>query len=443
MITNPKLKNKNIAVFGLGKAGRSAVHSLSKSGANVFAFDDNEQSCQALESESLPGVVVKNYNEYDWTGIDYLVLSPGVPLTHPVPHPVVLAAKNAGVPIICDVELLYMADPAANFIGITGTNGKSTTTALLGHVLQNSSLKSAVGGNIGTPVLELDELGESGNYIIEMSSYQLDLIQQTKFNIAIWLNITPDHIDRHGSIDGYVKAKERIFGNLQQTAIISIDDEYSKAVYEKIKSTRKVVPISVNEILEDGASVIDDVIYDNGQQIKLGDLTRLPGKHNAQNIAAVYAAARAVGVAADDIVKNVSSFAGLPHRMQLVAEKNGVKFVNDSKATNAEAASKSLATFDDIYWIAGGVAKDGGIQSLQEFFPKIKHAYLIGQAQDEFAKSLDGKVDYSLCETLENAVAQAKDDAKDGVVLLAPACASFDQWPNFEARGDAFCQMVG
>lgn len=455
MINLDYLKSKNIVVFGLGKAGISTVKALSKAGAFVTASDDSKDSMLALESQKISNVKVENCNLINWNIVDTLVLSPGVPFTHPKPHPVVEFAKKVGCPIICDIELLYLANKKANFIGITGTNGKSTTTALTGHILKNAGLKTEIGGNIGIPALDLENLQNDGNYVIEMSSYQLDLIAETKFKIAIWLNITPDHIDRHGDIEGYIKAKKRIFQNQGQgdVAVIGVDDIYSGNVYNELKKQGKisnVIAVSVEKILQDGVSIVNGVLFDNLDkkiEIHLGELKKLQGKHNAQNIAMAYLACKYSGVDLESFLDGLKSFEGLPHRMQYIVEKNGVLYINDSKATNAEAASKALGTFKNIYWIAGGVSKAGGIEPLQEYFPKIKRAYLIGAAQDEFAITLDGKVLYSKCGDLKTAFINAKNDAENSgennsVVLLSPACASFDQWPNFEVRGASFVQYV-
>lgn len=451
MIPLPFYKNKPVAVFGLGKAGMSAVRALAKSGAKLYVWDDGEAAREKLAQENFPNVVIARPESYDWTIMEALVLSPGIPLTHPKPHPVVEMAKKEKCPVLCDVELLCRAQSDAKFIGITGTNGKSTTTALTGHILQKAGVKALVGGNIGVPVLDLEPLGKDGVYVIELSSYQLDLIHQGRFHVGIWLNITPDHLDRHGDMAGYVRAKERLFMNQRagDTVAIGVDDDYSRNVFSSLKNNpiqRNLLPVSVEGACAEGISIQDGVLYDKGQTYTIGTLQKLPGTHNAQNIAMAYAAARQFGIAPEEIIRHVHSFDGLPHRMQYVAEEGHVKFINDSKATNAEAAAKALGTFENIYWIAGGVPKAGGIDCLDEFFPRIKKAYLLGQAEEDFAKTLEGKVSYEKCATLANAFAAAKRDAAnaDGknVVLLSPACASFDQWPNFEVRGEAFCKMV-
>lgn len=455
MIVPKHFSGCKIAILGLGKAGMSTLNSLSKAGAEIYVWDDGEPARVKLAAENRGNVYIAPVREMPWDEIKLVAMSPGIPLTHPEPHEVVVLAKAAGCPVVCDIEILYQSQSNSKFLGITGTNGKSTTTALTGHILKNAGLKAEVGGNIGIPALDLEPLGEEGVYVMEMSSYQLDLIKQTHFYISVLLNVTPDHLDRHGGMQGYIDAKSRIFENQGKDdfAIIGVDDEHSYKVYEKLKSAGKIgniIPISTKRDLDGGITVKGGVIYDHsGVQptYNLGVLDRLPGEHNGQNIAAAFAAAKGLGVPADKIIEGIKSFAGLRHRIQLAAEIDGIKFVNDSKATNADATANALRAYDDIYWILGGLSKEGGIASLEEFFPRIKHAFLIGKAQEEFASSLEGKIPYTKCETLANAfnvaAEKALSDARQGsVVLLSPACASWDQWPNFEVRGDAFCEMA-
>ena len=399
---------KTYAVFGLGKSGKATVDYLTARGDTVLAWDDNEPA--------RAGINCTPVDKWDWAKIDALVLSPGITLTHPRPHYIAEAANNAGKPIICDIEILYQDNPQATFIGITGTNGKSTTTALTAHILRENGYDMAVGGNLGTPALTL---GKHKYYVIETSSYQLDLLHETRFNVAVWLNISPDHIDRHGDINGYIKAKKRIFKNGNDIAIIGTDDDHSKAV---LAETKNATGFSKTNII--------------------GEFPNLPGTHNMQNINAAYLAAKAVGIADDKIIAAIKIFPGLEHRIEKVAVINGVTYINDSKATNADSSQYALACFDEIYWIIGGVPKAGGISSLTEFFPRIKKAFVIGQATDEFVATLEGKVPYSKSGTLENAVKEAFREAKSGVVLLSPACASFDQFKNFEERGNAFKKFV-
>lgn len=454
MITPSSLKNNNIAVIGLGKAGISTINALHRANAQIYAWDDNESSRNKLIN--LDNVHLQSPEKMPWEEISLLVMSPGIPLTHPKPHIAVELAKKYQCKIICDIELLYLTQNIAKFIGITGTNGKSTTTSLTGHILKSCGVKTEIGGNIGIPALDLETLNKDGVYVIEMSSYQLDLIDKTHFNISILLNITPDHLDRHGGLEGYIAAKCHIYDQQgkEDTAIICIDDSHTHKIYEEQKAKNKIgniIPISIKEIIANGVTVKDGIIYDslNGETAKhnLGFPEKLPGIHNSQNIAAAYAASRVMGLNSDDIISATKSFSGLRHRIQIASEIDGIKFINDSKATNADAASNALRAYDEIYWIAGGQAKEGGISSLKEFFPKIRHAFLIGQAENDFAKTLDGHVEYTKCGTLKNAFEKSSKMAliekrKNAVILFSPACASWDQWPNFEVRGDAFCAMA-
>lgn len=456
MINPISLKNSKIAVLGLGKAGASAINALCRAGADIYAWDDGVASREKLQEQDIKSVHLVEPDNMPWNEIKLLIMSPGIPLTHPQPHKAVILAKKAGCKIVCDIEVLYQAQNQAKFIGITGTNGKSTTTSLTGHILKQAGISCEIGGNIGIPALDLNPLDSNGVYVIEMSSYQLDLIAQTHFNISVFLNITPDHLDRHGDINGYIAAKIHIYDQQGQNdcTIIGIDDEYTKAIYNKLKSDNKIgkiIPISTKEEVAGGIMVKNGVIYDNisgnTNSYELGSLDRLPGAHNGQNIAAAFASALTIGVNAKDIIPAIQSFHGLKHRIQLVKTINGIKFINDSKATNADATANALRAYEDIYWILGGQMKEGGIESLAEFFPKIRHAFLIGAAQDVFARTLDGKVPYTKCETMANAFDLSSEMAlnekvDNAVVLLSPACASWDQWPNFEVRGDAFCEMV-
>lgn len=454
MVKLAQSEGKTYAVFGLGKAGMSTLHALLKSQANVFAWDDGEAGRN--NAKNLQGdLTITRPEEFPWDNIEALLLSPGVPFTHPEPNPIVKLAQKENCPIYCDIELLYRGYPQANYIGITGTNGKSTTTSLVGHVLKEAGIQTEIGGNLGIPVLDLKGLDEDGTYVLEMSSYQLDLIEELHFSTTILLNFSPDHLDRHGGMAGYIKAKKRIFKNQgkEDTAIIGVDDEDSQRLFQELKDEGKIgtlVPISSQRILAEGISVVDGTIYIHSfglkEQHSLGPLTYLPGKHNAQNIAATIAACYAQGVDLETMIQAIKGFKGLPHRMQFLTEKNGITFINDSKATNAEAASKALDTFSNIHWIVGGKAKDGGIESLEPWFQNITHAYLIGESETSFASSLEGKLPYTKCTTLDAAFSQAFTDASNktesSTILLSPACASFDQFANFELRGEAFCKLV-
>lgn len=438
MISLHHLKNKTVGVFGLSRTGKGAVAALLAGGARVFAWDDSFSSSSQEGEET-----IAPFASWPWAELSCVVLSPGVPLTHPAPHAVVEMAKAQGVEVIGDIELLWRECPDATYVGITGTNGKSTTTALIGHVLQSAGRKVQIGGNLGTAALTLEPLGAGGVYVLETSSYQLDLLARMRFNVAVWLNITPDHIDRHGDIDGYVKAKAHIFANqrAQDTAVIGVDDRYSQSQIARCES--RVVQISTRRVLPDGLSIVDGILHDAGLRIDLRNINSLTGRHNWQNAVAAYAACRALGLAPAEIEAGMRSFPGLPHRMEQVAVVNGVRFVNDSKGTNADATANALAAYDRIYWILGGKPKEGGIESLAEYFPKIAHAFLIGQAAESFARALEGRVPYTQCGTLARAFEAAAGMAvKESVVLLSPACASWDQWKSFEERGDAFRAMA-
>ena len=370
------------AVFGLGKAGKAAVDFLLKQGATVYAWDDAQKN---ERSESL--AIYSSPESWPWDAIEALVLSPGIPLTHPKPHNVVELAHRANVPIIGDVELLYRHAPDATYIGITGTNGKSTTTALIGHIAEQLGLECAVGGNLGTPAIALPLLGKGGIYVLELSSYQLDLMHETHINIAVLLNMTPDHIDRHGSMQGYINAKRRIFRHqgVEDTAIIGVDDTTMQDLHQGLSSSSdaRIVPISGYRHMTEGVSMNAGRLYDcmvsHCDTYRLPPLPYLPGQHNQQNTAAAYAAIRALGIEGEAIVPHIASFKGLSHRLQLVREINGIRYVNDSKATNADATSHALAAFESIYWIVGGRPKEGGIVSLEPYFRKIRHAFVIGE----------------------------------------------------------------
>ena len=390
----------------------------------------------------------------DWTDQDALVLSPGVPLTHPQPHPAAQAALTAGKPIIGDIELLFENAGDAKLIGITGTNGKSTTSALIHHVLRCAGIPVQIGGNFGPPVLGLDPASADDTIVLELSSYQLDLIQQAGFDIAVFLNLSPDHLDRHGDMDGYAAAKKRIFRNTRggrQMAVVGVDDDHGAAIADDLSGRPGwvVVRVSARRELPDGVHVLEGILTDqDGNRCNISGIETLRGQHNWQNAAAAWAVARAQGVAADVIAEAFETFAGLPHRLETVATIGGVRFVNDSKATNGEAASRALSSFENIFWIAGGVAKEDGLDATLAFTDRIQHAYLIGEAATKFEEQLKRQnVPVTVSVDLETALTDARTDAASDVenapvVLLAPACASFDQYPNFAKRGDHFRELV-
>lgn len=446
---------KKFIVYGLGISGQSAVKFLLEKGFEVQAGDDKKESLEKLEKH--PNLkLINDISQIDWNDVQSLVLAAGIPFKIN-PHKIVLESQKHNCKIVCDVEILYSFNSNANFIGITGTNGKSTTTALTSHIFEQAKKTYAAGGNIGNAALDLPSLGADENYIIEMSSYQIDLINKTKFHIANLLNITPDHLDRYNGFEDYLASKKRIFNNQNEKdfAIINIDDENSKKVFDELRNdenfSAKLIPISTKKIVDDGVSLLGDYLYhsfdEDTYMIFLGKREFLKGEHNAQNIAFAYANAYYSGIDETTIIKAIQSFKGLKHRLQFIANVNGINFINDSKATNAQSTENALHTYDNIYWILGGKAKEGGISSLAPYFPKIKSAFLIGDASDEFAKILEGKVKYAKCGNLENAFKAAneatlQDSGSEKNIILSPACASFDQWKNFEERGDFFIKLV-
>ena len=457
MIVSHAFAGKKVAVFGLARTGLSAIASLTVGGADVIAWDDNSA---ARDLGGQAGAQIVPWREWAWTNIAALVLSPGVPLTHPKPHEVVSHAQRAGVPVIGDVELFAREtrpDAAkkgrAPVIAITGTNGKSTTTALIGHILAANGFDAQVGGNIGKAVLDLNSPTARTIYVIEMSTFQIDLAPGLAPDIGILSNLSADHIDRHGSMENYAAIKARLMKAVPKDGqtIIGVDDEYSSAIFTSLAGTN-ATPVSVGKVLGRGIFAVDGVLYDaqNGAAMKvmsLDEAPNLPGAHNWQNAALAYAATKPFVKDPRAIAEAIASFPGLAHRMEAVGAIGKTRFVNDSKATNADAAAKALAVYPDIFWIAGGKAKDGGIEPLAPFFDRIRRAYLIGDAAPAFARTLDGKAPYVMAGTLERAVELAATDAETSsvpapVVLLSPACASYDQFKDFEQRGDVFRAAV-
>lgn len=456
MIPVTTFAGKTVAVFGLGGSGLASCHALKAGGAEVIACDD---SADKLAEATRAGFITADLRTVSWKSFSALVLTPGVPLTHPVPHWSVLKAREAGVEVIGDVELFCRERkahaPRAPFVAITGTNGKSTTTALIAHLMREAGHDTQLGGNIGTAILSLEPPRMGRVHVIEVSSYQIDLAPSLDPSVGILINLSEDHIDRHGTMEHYAAVKERLVAGVQPggTAVIGVDDGWSQAAADRVEQAgTRVVRISVRRPLADG-------IYADGERLiqaagaartdiaLLGGIGSLRGQHNAQNAACASAAALALGLSPAQIQKGLRSFPGLAHRMEQVGRRGNVLFINDSKGTNADAAARALSSFDDIYWIAGGKAKVGGITSLTEFFPRIAKAYLIGEAAADFAETLGTKVPHEMSGTLDVAVEQAaRDAAASGtaapVVLLSPACASFDQFPNFEKRGARFRDLV-
>ncbi len=448
MIGITQMAGQQVAVFGLGQSGLSAVRALAAGGADVRAWDDDDERRQTAAAAGVP---LAEPGDLNWSEISALVLSPGVPLSHPEPHPVVKRARAAGTEVIGDVELFARRGLPARVAAITGTNGKSTTTALAGFVLEACGQRVAIGGNIGTPVLDLPELDADGTYVLEMSSYQIDLAPSLAADVAVLLNLSPDHLDRHGGWPGYVAAKLRLFDQQRpgQTAIVGIDDNASTDLFERLSGLgdRTVVPISAHgaaPALRHGVAVVAAQLNEAGSAatVDLGEARALKGIHNWQNAAAAFAVARALGCPGPDAARSLLEFPGLAHRMEDLGVIGGVRFINDSKATNAEAAARALACFEHIHWIAGGRPKAGGYDALEPYLERLEQAYLIGEAADELDDWLGGRVPSRRCGDLASAVAAARSASSGATVLLSPACASFDQFANFEVRGETFRELV-
>lgn len=446
-------KNKSVAVFGLARSGIACAKGLMLGGARVFAWDDSDPSVEKARAD---GIAITNLHDVDFKTLDALVLSPGVPLTHPEPHWTVIKARKAGIPIIGDTEVFQreVMGTGAKIVAITGTNGKSTTTALIGHVLREAGLDVHVGGNIGTAVFLMEPPIAGRVYVLELSSFQIDLMPSVHPDVGIITNLTPDHLDRHGSMAHYAEVKGRLFQQQtsDQTAMIGVDDTWCATLANDVEGRVGVSRVSVIAVGAEGVFAVHGILQERRGgavvcEIDLRSMPALKGAHNWQNACMAYGAARALGISRDVIEAAMESFPGLAHRMQQVATVGGVPFINDSKATNADAAEKALASFENIYWIAGGIAKSGGIEPLAPYFRRITKAYLIGDAAESFAQTLGSQVDHVITETLDHAViAAARDAGADAsgkaVVLFSPACASFDHFKNFEVRGDAFVKYV-
>ena len=456
MIPVTAFAGKKVAVFGLGGSGLVSASALLAGGADVVAFDDDAQSVAKANAAGIP---IADLRDVDWSKIAALVLAPGVPLTHPAPHWIVTLAHKASVAVIGDIELFCRERatlaPGAPFVAITGTNGKSTTTALIAHLVASAGLDAQLGGNIGTAILSLQPPQAGRVHVIECSSYQIDLAPSLDPSIGILINLSEDHLDRHGGMEHYAEVKERLVAGVPKngTAVVGVDDDWCRAIADRLaQAGKRVVRISVRRELSDGIYVANGRIMRATPAgvtpiAELGGIGSLRGQHNAQNAACAAAAALALGLEPPAIQAGLRSFPGLAHRMEQLGRRGAVLYVNDSKATNADSAAQALACFSDIFWIAGGKPKTGGIEPLRGFFPRIRKAYLIGEAAEEFAATLSPGVPHEIDGTLDKALAAATRDAEastvpEPVVLLSPACASFDQYRNFEVRGDAFRELV-
>ncbi len=435
---------QRIAVVGLGRAGLPAALRLAEWGADVTAWDDTPA---AREAAAAAGLRVTD-PAADFAQ-DALLLSPGIPHERPRAHPAATAARRAGAPILADVDFLFRAvrhaGSAARFAGITGTNGKSTTTALLGHILARAGVPVAVGGNLGTAALSMPVLPDDGAYVLEMSSYMLERIDALRFGVAAMLNLTPDHLDRHGDMAGYRDAKARIFARQQgdDLAVLGDDDEWMRAITPPARVQR----VSGAHACPGGVWFEAPMLRDDtGRLLDMREALALPGAHNAQNAAAAAAMALALGVPRGALAPAIASYPGLPHRHEQVGVVRGVRFINDSKATNADSAARALEGHARVVWIAGGTGKEGGIAPLAALFPRIAHAFLIGRDGPAFAATLAAHgVPHTLAGTLEQAVPAAAAAAFAGAadtVLLSPAAASWDQFTGFDQRGERFRALV-
>ena len=446
---------RDVAILGLGVSGLASARSLQAGGANPVVWDDKEA---ARDEAAAQGFTLRDLAAADWSGFAALVLTPGISLTHPEPHWSVKRAKQAGIEVVGDIELFFRERARTKAPGkvlvITGTNGKSTTAALTAHLLTALGKRVALGGNIGKAVLDLEPFAADLTYVIELSSFQIELAPGLAPDAAALLNLTPDHLDRHGTLENYARIKAMVFAHLGPggTAVIGVDDAPSRAIADRLRGSFAVKRIAVGRPVETGVFAEHGVLHEMEAgaelaRVDLAGIGSLRGAHNWQNAAVAYTLARSQGLPHTSIVQGLKSFAGLSHRMEQVARRGRVLFVNDSKATNADAAGKALASFFDIYWIIGGRPKEGGLVGLEPFFGRIARAYLIGEAADSFARELGGAVDHVKSGTLDRAVEMAAADAarspaNEPVVLLSPACASYDQFANFEKRGEAFREIV-
>ena len=421
MIASEAFAGKSYAVLGLARSGLATVEALAASGASIMAWDSRPEARAAVADKARIADPLTT-SIYGFAGV---VVSPGVPLNR---HPIAERARSAKVPVIGDIELFAQARstlPPHKVVGITGTNGKSTTTALVHHILKTAGVPTTMAGNIGLPILSQDPLPEGGVYVLELSSYQIDLTQSLDCDVSVLLNVTPDHLDRYDGVDDYAASKARLFAmqSPEHVAIVAAEDDYTRAIAGQLTGER---------ILVSSEDVKDQSNWPS-----------LQGPHNAQNVAAAVAVARALGISDEVIAEGLETYPGLPHRMERVAEKNGVLFVNDSKATNPTSTAPALAAYPAVHWILGGLPKSNDLDACEPYLDHVRAAYTIGEAGPMFAQLLAPKLPVTECEMLIEAVGVAAEAAQPGeVVLLSPACASFDQFKDYEARGDAFRAAV-
>ena len=456
MINN--LLNKTVAILGLGKTGMAVARELKIRGVHVIGWDDKEELRQEAKKIN---VLIQDLKTVDFSKVELLIISPGIPHTYPAPHPVAKLAKDNGVRIISDIELFVSSYKDAKYIGITGTNGKSTTTALIYHILKENNIPCAIGGNFGIPVFDLPILGKDGYYVFEMSSYQIELSPSIDFDISVLLNITPDHLSRHNGMDGYVAVKKQIFNRKSGKSgvnVVAVDDNYTKKIFSEISKEQpksKNIAVSFCKKIENGYYVsANGILIDNSKNEKkeildLKTLTNLRGKHNWQNIVVAFAALKKTGLSTSKIVEAIKSFKTLEHRIENVGTFAGVQFIDDSKATNAESVKYAIDSMNDIYWIIGGRQKEGGIDLLKPQLSNgnIKRVFVIGECEKQFYSDTKDTLPSYKCHRLEKAVYKAfklaikdlkKGKVQKPIILLSPATASFDQYKSFEERGDHF-----
>ncbi len=462
MIPVREFAGQRVAVLGMGRSGRATARALASGEAEAICWDDRPESRVAAEGQGFR--VESLTRDETWTDIACLVVSPGIPHLYPEPHPLVRVAWRHGVPVDNDVGLFFRNwvttdrdgfDVFPRVVCVTGSNGKSTTTALIGHLLGNADRRVQTGGNIGRPVLDLDPVSDGEVVVLELSSYQIELARTLAPDVAVFLNFSPDHLDRHGGVGGYFAAKRRLFSDGDaERLVIGIDDlegEFLAArAHDGLSDADSLIRISARRPIDSGGwsvSVRKGFLVENrrGRQVASIDLRgirNLRGTHNWQNACAAFAVCRSFGLSPKALRRGLDSFPGLPHRCQVVGEHGGVSFVNDSKATNADAAARALSVYRNIRWIAGGRAKDGGIASISGELDNVRKIYLVGESADLFRRQLGGR-NLVMSGTIAEAVNSAAKEAEPGdVVLLSPAAASFDQFTDFEARGDAFVGAV-
>ncbi|WP_417474958.1 UDP-N-acetylmuramoyl-L-alanine--D-glutamate ligase [Leisingera sp.] len=460
MIPVRGFEDANVAVLGLGRSGLATARALRAGGAEAICWDDNPAAREAAEAEGFTCRDLHKSGAFD--EIAALVTSPGIPHLYPKPNPVIRAALAAGVPVDNDIGLFFrsfadaewqMHDQPPRVVAVTGSNGKSTTVALLHHILQEAGRESQLAGNIGRGVLDIDPPGNGGVVVLELSSYQTELARALTPDVAVFTNLSPDHLDRHGGMGGYFAAKRRLFAEGgPDRAVIGVDEDeglfLAGQLSESLSDDRVIRISAAQKLTGPGWQVFARKgflsEYRKGRQaasIDLREMQGLPGAHNHQNACAAYAAARTLGLAPRLIGDAMATFPGLPHRSQTIAEAAGVRYVNDSKATNVDSAAKALSAFRNIRWICGGLEKDGGLDGLAGQTANVTKAYVIGREAAGFAMQLD--VEAEVCTTMATAVERAMAEAQPGdTVLLAPAAASFDQYDNFEQRGEDFIAQV-